>query len=164
VGEEGRDRPLELPTIPLLLHTPVPRVGDVAPGFTAKRLEGGSLKLSDFRGRYVLLNFWATSCGPCLRQTDSLKTIHDEFGKDGRLVMIGLSTDESRGPPLRYTRENAMSWHQCFIGPDGAAATAYGVTGIPSIWLIGPEGKVVANKLHGEGIRAAVRRALGASL
>jgi thiol-disulfide isomerase/thioredoxin len=126
-------------------------------------VDGQSIKLADFRGKYVLLDFWATWCGPCRGETPHLKATYDAFGKNNRFVMIGLSLDESPAEPREYARKNAIQWLEGFLGNWAQAAVAklYGVEGIPAIFLIGPDGKIVARDLRGEEIQAAVKKALG---
>jgi peroxiredoxin len=137
--------------------------GDVAPAFEVKTIDGRTLKLVDFRGKYVLLDFWATWCGPCVGETPHLKATYDAFGKNDQFVMIGLSLDENPAAPRDYARRNAIQWIQGFLGAWSQATVAnlYGVQGIPSIFLIGPDGRIVERDLRGEEIRAAVARALG---
>jgi RNA polymerase sigma factor (sigma-70 family) len=71
-----------------------PGAGAVATDFEATSLEGKPLRLSDFKGRYVLLDFWATWCGPCIKEIPTLQAIQDAFGKDGRFAIVGLSVDD----------------------------------------------------------------------
>ena len=138
------------------------RPGDPAPGFEVPTVDGKSLKLTDFRGRFVLLDFWATWCGPCREETPHLKAVHEAFGRDDRLVMIGLSLDEEAKAPARYAADHGMTWHQGFLGDwqEAKLPGAFGVQGIPSIMLIGPDGKVIATDLRGAQIKEAVGDAL----
>ncbi len=142
------------------------RVGDPAPAFQVESLDGkGLVKLADYRGKYVLLNFWATWCGPCLRQTPHLKQVAEAYGKDPRFVIIGLSWDHSREEARQYLVKNGLGWAQGFLGDTqahsvgGKIIEAYQV-GLPSIWLIGPDGKVVARDLREEAIKEFVSKAL----
>ena len=136
--------------------------GEMAPEFSAKTLEGKAFKLSDYRGKHVLLDFWATWCGPCRGETPNLKAVHEKYGKREDFVMIGLSLDKDVDKPLAYAKENGCAWVDGFLGDWGkdTVTKKYGVHGIPSIFLIGPDGKVVAEGLRGEGIMQAVSAAL----
>jgi thiol-disulfide isomerase/thioredoxin len=139
-----------------------PEVGDIAPGFSVKSLDGKDLTLSDFKGKYVLLDFWASWCGPCREEMPNLKAVYDAHGQDERLAMISLSIDQSAGDAQDYASQNGMTWFQGFLPGvwDSPLLMKYGVTGIPSIWLIGPDGKVIAKDLRGDDIETAVETAL----
>jgi peroxiredoxin len=138
------------------------KIGDPAPAFRIEALDGKPLSLAGYRGKYVLLDFWATWCGPCLAETPHLKAVFDAIGKDDRFVMVGLSLDKTKDDPRQYAVKQGLGWMQGFLGEwaDGKLPDAYGVRGIPSIWLIGPDGKVVAKDLRGGQIKDAVAKAL----
>jgi hypothetical protein len=88
--------------------------------------------------------------------------VFETFGKDERFVMIGLSLDLSQTHPRQYALKHGLGWTQRFLGEwaDGKLPDAYGERGLPSIWMIGPDGKVIAKDLHGRQIRAAIAQVL----
>ena len=156
------DEPLDLATLTAARVNQV-KVGDVAPAFAFKTLDGKEVKLADFKGKYILLDFWATWCGPCRGETPHLKSVYDAFGQRERFVMVGLSMDEAMDSPKKYVQSNSIKWVQGFLGERAKNQTVlnlYGVRGIPSIWLIGPDGKVIAKDLGGDEIKTAVAAAM----
>lgn len=156
------DEPLDLGEIEVDMLKRV-NIGDAAPGFQAPTLDGGTIKLEDFRGKFVLLDFWATWCGPCIAETPNLKDAFEAFGEGGKFAMIGLSLDDNAEAPRKYVGENALGWSQVFLGSfsETEVPSDYGVFAIPSIWLIGPDGKVVAKNLRGASIKQAIAEAMG---
>jgi len=150
------------PRVPAVPVRGGPEVGQEAPGFEIKTTDDKTIKLADYRGKYVLLDFWATWCGPCRGETPNLKAVYEQFGKREDFVMVGLSLDQEKEKPIAYAKEKGTQWIDGFLGDWGKdeVTKKYGVRGIPSIWLIGPDGKVVAKELRGEGISEAVKKAL----
>jgi thiol-disulfide isomerase/thioredoxin len=134
--------------------------GDTAPDFSCTTLDDQPLKLSHFRGKFLLLDFWATWCGPCVAETPNLKATYDAYGKDDRFVMISLSLDSERAAPKKFARNQGIAWTQGFLGDSDKATKTYGVYGIPAIFLISPDGKVLATGLRGAKIKEAVAAAL----
>jgi peroxiredoxin len=159
------DEPLDLGTITLtpVKRLPVIDVGDLAPDFRVESVDGKAIELADYRGKFVLLEFWATWSPPCLDQIPYLKSTFDALGQNPRLAMIGLSLDVKKETPRAYAAKHSLGWTQGFLGEWSRATLpdAYGVRGIPSIWLIGPDGRVIAKDLNLSRIQAAVAEALG---
>lgn len=114
-----------------------------------KNDDGQPSKLSDFagRGHYTLVDFWASWCGPCRRAMPGLKNIYAKY-KDKGLQIVGLAVWDKWQEHLDAVKKDELPWPQIFNETE--ATDAYGVTGIPQILLIGPDGKIVARNLHGE--------------
>ncbi|UCD27939.1 MAG: carboxypeptidase regulatory-like domain-containing protein [Planctomycetota bacterium] len=155
------DKPLNLGNLELKLPKTL-KVGDAAPLFETQTFDGKPLRLTDYRGKYVLLTFWATWCTPCIAEISHLKELHESFGKDKQFVIIGLSVDKHVNRPKRYLKRKKLPWTQGFLGDiyKSSIAVDYGIHGIPTNILIGPDGKIIAKDLRGQVTKEAVKRAL----
>jgi peroxiredoxin len=159
----GDDKPLDMGEVVLkpVVKLKELKVGDAAPDFRVKTLDGKPLKLSDFRGKYVLLDFWATWCSPCVAEMPNLKKVYEAFGQDKRFVMISLSEDSDREAVKKFIKSQNIRWTQVFLGKLSKTIEAdYGIYGIPTIILVGPDGKIAAYGLGGDGVKKAVSAAL----
>ena len=155
------DVPLDLGTLPISLD--VVRnlaIGQPAPAFEIKSLNGKPLRLGDFNGKFVILDFWATWCGPCLEQEPHLQAVFDAFHDDDRFAIVSLSLDDKPETAANYVAKHNLKWHQGFLGQGSRVSEQYGITSIPQIMLIGPDGKIVSKDLGGPGIKTAVSQAL----
>ncbi|MGD0463193.1 MAG: hypothetical protein ABSB74_11975 [Tepidisphaeraceae bacterium] len=150
------DEPLQMDPIPII------KVGKYLPGDLVCDLpmistDGKNLKLSQFRGKYVLLDFRQTR--PAISQ---LKAVYNAFGRDKRLVMLTVTLNYG---VLRAFKLPDVTWQQVAIEPNGVNLSIlrsdFAVNNSPGAWLIGPDGKVVAEDLSGDAILSAVTAALG---
>jgi thiol-disulfide isomerase/thioredoxin len=139
--------------------------GEDAPPLTLTTLDGASWKLADLRGKVILIDFWATWCGPCVAEIPNLTAVYEQHKANPNFVMLSVSLDESDAPVRKFTKARGMSWTHAAGGKSGAqdAATAYRVRGIPAIFIIDKSGKIAAAEVRGGGIAAAVQQALGSA-
>ena len=124
-------------------------VGSEAYDFTLKSIDGKEITLSDYRGKYVFLDFWASWCGPCRMEMPNMQELYKTYKKD--LVIIGISLDKDEAKWKEAVKEFDMKWLQCCdpLEFHGEVAPRYKVAGIPRTVLVDPEGKVVALDLRG---------------
>ena len=113
-----------------------------APEFALKDADGKEYKLSDYKGKVVLLNFWATWCVPCIEEMPSLQTLHEELEESG-LHIMAVSVDTSPDLAFTFAQENDLTLHMLFDRKQ-AAANAYQVRTIPITFLIDRDGKIVS--------------------
>ncbi len=116
--------------------------GKLAPDFLLGTLEGGELRLSDLRGQAVVLNFWATWCGPCRKEIPQLVAAYDRFRGQG-LVVIGVNLQEDAGTVEGYSRDFGMHF-PVPIDRSGAVAREYRLLGVPTTYFIDRDGVVLS--------------------
>jgi cytochrome c biogenesis protein CcmG/thiol:disulfide interchange protein DsbE len=116
-------------------------VGDPAPNGRLPRLEGdGTGSLAEYRGRWVLVNFWASWCGPCRQEAPALERFQHRHGGP-RFTVLGIDSRDLSDDGRAFVRSYGLSYPQLRDG-DGATAHDYGTTGVPENYLIDPSGKV----------------------
>ncbi len=132
--------------------------GQMAPDFEAETLDGAKIKLSDYRGKVVLIDFWATWCAPCVAELPNVKKAYARFAGDG-FVVLSVSFDKEAATAKSYAARQGMSWPQIWAekADKGPLAERYAVGGIPATFLIGPDGKLVGKDLRGEKLIETVR-------
>lgn len=133
----------------------------VAPDFTAKRKDGTSVKLSELRGKVVLVDFWATWCGPCVQEMPHVKKVYEAHSKEG-FEIVGVSLDFEKDKLDAYLKTMAMPWPQHFDGRGwgNAVAQQYGVSSIPTTLLLDRKGRIAKVGLRGPLLEKAVKEAL----
>ena len=110
----------------------------------------------------MLVDFWATWCGPCVTEMPNIRRALKEHGKEGDFVVIGVSLDGNDELVERFTKKRQIPWRQIVTGPakESPLAQQYFVEGIPATFLIDADGKVIAKDLRGGSLRKHVRKAL----
>lgn len=159
------------------------KVGDVAPDFETKTIDGRTWKLSNHRGRFVLIDFCATWCRPCLAEIPYLKSIWSDYKRGETIVvpnrgsdwsnaqgtatpppgiaMLSLSLDKTIDPLKALVNKHQLTWPHVFLGDwEHDMAKQYGIRAIPAIMLIGPDGRIVARDLRTSEIHDAVEKHL----
>lgn len=114
---------------------------------------GKESKLSDYvgRGKYVLVDFWASWCAPCRWEIPNLAEIHSRFGKTGKMLVLGVATWDEEAKTRKAMEELNVTWPQILNAGD-APMNLYGIRGIPHIILFGPDGKIVKRDLRGKNM------------
>jgi thiol-disulfide isomerase/thioredoxin/protocatechuate 3,4-dioxygenase beta subunit len=137
-------------------------VGDAVPDARFETLSGTKMSLAELRGEVVLLDFWATWCGPCLAEVPNFKKVHERFGQREDFVMISVSLDQSRARLADFVKEEKIAWPQVFDGKawEAELAEKFGIQAIPATFLIDKEGKVAAVNLSGEALVGEIDKLL----
>ncbi len=140
------------------------RPGDQAPEFAATTTDGKTIKLSELEGKVVLIDFWATWCGPCVAELPNMKKAYTEFAKNDDFVVIGISLDEHAKTVQKFIKKTKLPWPQIVVGPaeKSPIAKKYNVSAVPATFLLDRKGKVVATDLRGGRLQAELRKLLPA--
>jgi thiol-disulfide isomerase/thioredoxin len=142
-------------SIPSLL---LPKVGDAAPDFEFTTLDGSGGRLSGLRGHYVLLDFWATWCGPCVAKLSEVERLRERFAAEKNLEVVGLNLDTDQSRVETFLKSTKLPWVHVPLG-DWATTTIprqFAISGIPAYVLIDPSGRITAQENSLEKIEAAL--------
>ena len=145
-------------------NTAVFAAGDLLGSFDAIDLSGSRWTADDFRGRVVVIDFWATWCAPCLAELPRLKAMRETYGRDD-LELIGVMLDpSSRHTLVSWLNRNRIDWPQIQErhGYSGALARSFGVRQLPATILVDHRGALAGVDLRGEALAARVRAAIAA--
>jgi len=138
-----------------------PNIGSVAPDFTLTSIDNKSISLRDFRGKYVLVDFWASWCAPCRGENPNVVAAYKEF-KDKNFTVLGVSLDSDKEKWQQAVTNDGLTWQHVseLNGWESTVATVYGVRSIPSNFLIDPAGKIVAMNLRGDDLKRTLSERL----
>lgn len=112
-----------------------------APDFQLPTLDGGSVALADYRGQTLLLNFWQTTCVPCLQEIPDLADFHADRREDG-VAVLAVNFDEAADTVRAFFENNGFDALPVALDGDSAVRDSYGVVGIPVTYIIDPDGTI----------------------
>lgn len=138
-------------------------VGQVLPDFSPTvDLEGKPIALADYRGKVLLLDFWAVWCGPCIGEMPNVKEVYEKYYAKG-FDVIGISLDKDEAVLREFIKENQLPWRQIFDGEgwSGLLTEKYGVRSIPAPFLLDREGKVISVNARGNLLGELVEAEIG---
>ena len=116
--------------------------GDNAPNFTLKNLDGKEISLSQFRGKHVLVNFWATWCGPCKIEMPSLEALYEKF-KDKNFALLAISNDMFGSNIVKpFVKAHKINF-PVLLDQRLKVSNAFGVVRLPTTFMIDPQGKII---------------------
>jgi peroxiredoxin len=134
-------------------------IGKLATDFTVNDVAGKPVSLSSYRGRYVLLEFWASWCGPCRAENPNLRALYLKY-KDKGFDILGVSLDEKATQWVKAVEKDDLPWTQVseLKGFRGQVPVDYGISGIPANFLVDPSGNIVERNLRGEQLNEVVEK------
>ena len=137
------------------------QIGKVAPEFSLPDTAGVSVSLSDFRGKYVLLDFWASWCPPCRRENPNVVKAFNEY-KDKNFTLVGISLDKDKSKWMKAIADDNLAWtHLSDLKYwDSEIPALYGVRGIPANVLLDPDGVIVAKNITGEDLHKKLKEVI----
>lgn len=132
-------------------------IGAQAPDFELKDLDGAGINLKDFKGKYVLLDFWASWCGPCRKENPTVVKAYYGYKNKG-FTVLGVSLDATEAPWRKAVQEDGMPWTQLINDRKIGVDRLYEIKAIPANFLVDPQGKIIARNLRGQELEQALEK------
>ena len=136
------------------------------PDFDVKDLDGKPLSVAAYKGKVVMIDFWATWCGPCVGEVPNVVKVYEKYHPQGfEIIGVSLDREGDKDKLIAFTKDkdHIMPWRQYYDGKYWAneLAVKYGVNSIPATFLLDGSGKIIAKNVRGEALDPAVKKALG---
>lgn len=127
------------------------QIGQQAPDFSIASIDGKTIKLSDYKGKYVLIDFWASWCAPCRNENPNVVKAYQKF-KNRNFTILGISLDKDKTAWQQAIKQDNLTWAHAgeLADFEGATVLLYQVEAIPASFLLDPNGKIIAKNLRGE--------------
>ena len=137
------------------------QIGNPAPVFTMTDIKGNKVSLKDYKGKYVLLDFWASWCPPCRKENPNVVNAYRKY-KFANFEILGISLDDNREKWMKAIEDDHLMWNHVtdFKGWKSAIVDAYQIEAIPSNFLIDPDGKIIAMNITGNNLDATLSKVL----
>ncbi len=139
----------------------IPQPGDIAPEITMPDTDGNMFSLSSLRGKYVLVDFWASWCGPCRKENPAVVNAYNKYSSKN-FTILGVSLDKKKEAWLDAIKEDGLIWKHIsdLKHWDSEAQKLYQFQGIPYNVLVDPQGKIIATELRGEDLDKTLEKVL----
>jgi thiol-disulfide isomerase/thioredoxin len=137
----------------------LPKVGDAAADFEFTAPDGSKSRLSTLRGKHILIDFWATWCGPCVAKLDEVERLRKQFGADDRLVVVGANLDAETARAREFLKSKPLPWQHALLGDWSSTDVPrhYAVSTVPAYVLIDPAGRILATEYSLEAIESKLK-------
>jgi len=131
----------------------VPEVGDPYADFTFPNVKGVKVKLSDFKGKYIFVDFWASWCSPCRYQNPKLKRLYETY-KSNKFEILGVSIDSEEEPWIKAVEKDKLTWINVLSegGRTSEVSQLYGINGLPDNLLINPDGVIIKRNIKADAL------------
>jgi len=136
--------------------------GATFPDFSVQDVDGKPLSVSAYKGKVLLIDFWATWCGPCMHELPNVEKVYKAYHDKG-FDIIGISLDNNKDTLTGYLKQEKIPWQQYCDGKGWKSdlGQKYGITSIPATYLLDKDGKIIGKNLRGDDLDKAVAKAVG---